>query len=141
MSAVRAVAVKALIVHEGKVLVLQQSADPRYDGAGRFHPPGGMLEPGERLADALAREVHEETGLSVVPGRLLGADQWTANLDGVPYEIVGLFYECHLAPGSSTEPRFDRENAAYRWVGLADLTHVDILEPSQSMIARLLAVN
>jgi 8-oxo-dGTP pyrophosphatase MutT (NUDIX family) len=34
--------------------------------------PGGVLEPGEALHDALVREVYEETGLAVTPGRLVG---------------------------------------------------------------------
>lgn len=134
----RAVAVKAIILHEGRVLVLQQAPDPRYANAGRFHPPGGMVESGERLVDALRREVFEETGLRIEPVRLLDAAQWSAKLDGVDHDFIGLFYECRLA-GNKQEPVFDRENTNHRWVVAADLAGANILEPSNGIIARVLS--
>ena len=35
-------------------------------------PPGGVLEPGERMQDGVIREVPEETGLDAKPDRLSG---------------------------------------------------------------------
>jgi 8-oxo-dGTP diphosphatase len=51
---------------EGRVLLIR-----RGDGRG-WSLPGGMMEPGERIAEAVVREVWEETGLEVEPVRLVG---------------------------------------------------------------------
>jgi len=51
---------------EGRVLLIR-----RGDGRG-WSLPGGMMEPGERIAEAAVREVWEETGLEVEPVRLVG---------------------------------------------------------------------
>jgi 8-oxo-dGTP diphosphatase len=50
----------------GRVLLIR-----RGDGRG-WSLPGGMMEPGERVAEAVVREVREETGLEVEPERLVG---------------------------------------------------------------------
>nr|BFE78833.1 hypothetical protein GCM10020093_014340 [Planobispora longispora] len=40
--------------------------------SGVWAPPGGLIEPDERPADALVRELHEETGLTVEPLGIIG---------------------------------------------------------------------
>jgi len=68
MAASQAVAV-ALIVHDGRVLLVRRQAD---DGAPPWVLPGGKVEPGESAVGAAVREVLEETGLSVEALRVLG---------------------------------------------------------------------
>ncbi|HEY2278376.1 MAG TPA: NUDIX domain-containing protein [Streptosporangiaceae bacterium] len=55
---------------QGRLLLIQRGHDPE---AGRWSLPGGRVEPGESDAQALAREMLEETGLTVIPGPLVGA--------------------------------------------------------------------
>lgn len=60
--------VAALIEREGQLLVMRQKArglSGRHDGAIYRTPPGGGVEPGETLVEAVGREVREETGLRV----------------------------------------------------------------------------
>jgi ADP-ribose pyrophosphatase YjhB (NUDIX family) len=53
----------------GRLLLIRRGHDP---GRGLWSLPGGRVEPGEDDAAALVREMAEETGLVVVPGRLVG---------------------------------------------------------------------
>jgi ADP-ribose pyrophosphatase YjhB (NUDIX family) len=53
----------------GRLLLIKRGHEPE---AGRWSLPGGRVEPGESDHQALAREVREETGLTVTPGRLAG---------------------------------------------------------------------
>ena len=58
-------AVGAVVLHHDHVLLVRRSNPP---DAGRWSFPGGRVEPGERMADAAAREVREETSLDVEIG-------------------------------------------------------------------------
>lgn len=57
----------AVLIEKEQILLVQQ----RVDDARGWSLPGGALEAGESLADCVAREVKEETGLDVAVGRLL----------------------------------------------------------------------
>ncbi|MET7276945.1 NUDIX domain-containing protein [Kribbella sp. NPDC005582] len=62
--------VGALVYDEQhRLLVVQRANEP---GRGLWAPPGGRVEPGEDDATAVAREVVEETGLTVEVGGLVG---------------------------------------------------------------------
>ena len=63
------IGVGGIVVHEGKVLLVQRGHEPLKD---YWSVPGGAVETGERLEQALCREVLEETGLQVQP-RFLAA--------------------------------------------------------------------
>jgi ADP-ribose pyrophosphatase YjhB (NUDIX family) len=62
-------AVSAAIVREGKVLIVRRARKPALS---LYTLPGGVVEAGELLHDALIREVREETGLAVEPVELVG---------------------------------------------------------------------
>ena len=55
---------------QGRLLLIKRGHEP---GAGLWSLPGGRIEPGETDAEALVREMLEETGLKIAPGRLLGS--------------------------------------------------------------------
>ncbi len=59
--------VTAVVVNEAHEVLLQRRSDN-----GRWDMPSGILDPGEEPAAAVAREVWEETGLNVIPERIVG---------------------------------------------------------------------
>lgn len=85
--------VTAIIVQDGKLLLLQQET-----GDGRsWSLPGGKQEPHESLGEALVREVKEETGLDVVPEKLLYvADHVT----GSGKRIVHITFKASITGGT-----------------------------------------
>ncbi|MCE4956233.1 MULTISPECIES: NUDIX hydrolase [Bacilli] len=58
----RAFGVYGIYVEDGKLLVINKNGGPYIN---RFDLPGGSLEEGETLSEAIKREFHEETGLRI----------------------------------------------------------------------------
>lgn len=56
------VGVGGIAVKDGKILLIKRAFEP---GAGKWSIPGGMVELGETMAEACAREMEEETGIKV----------------------------------------------------------------------------
>ena len=62
-------AVSAGIIREGRILIVRRARKP---ANGVYTFPGGVVEAGETLTDAVMREVREETGLIIEPVVLAG---------------------------------------------------------------------
>lgn len=130
-------AAKALIKNEqGQVLVLKQS-DPTITGANQYHAPGGIVEFGEMVAECVAREVEEEVGVRPVVGELFDVGEWTAVRGNLDMQFIGLFYVCTL-PSYELTLQEHEVSEAY-WVDLDTIDSIDILEPSRSIIRRILS--
>lgn len=103
--------VGAIAVDRGDLLLVRRGRGP---AAGRWAVPGGRVDCGETLAEAVVRELREETGLEGVCGPLLG---WAERLepDGAHYVILD-FTVTVLA----REPvRAGDDAAEVAWVDLA----------------------
>jgi 8-oxo-dGTP diphosphatase len=106
--AVRVPCVGAVITDEtGRLLLIQRGHDP---GRGLWSIPGGRVEAGESDAEAVIREVAEETGLTVTCGPLLGAVE-RPGLAGAIADIRD-----YLAFITGGELRAGDDAAAARWV-------------------------
>ncbi|MFB6175313.1 MAG: NUDIX domain-containing protein [Candidatus Nanohalobium sp.] len=57
--------VKALITDRGEILIGKKEEEEDHPISGEWHIPGGHLEHGEQVEEAVKREVEEETGLDV----------------------------------------------------------------------------
>ena len=62
------VAVGGVAVRDGAILLIERGTEP---AKGKWSVPGGRLEPGETMAQAVVRELAEETGLTVRAGEMI----------------------------------------------------------------------
>ncbi len=123
------VACRAVIVKNGKVLVLREA--PAYAGGtqiGRWLCPGGKIEPGEPFADGLKREVWEEVGLEIGGLNLLYAGEWFPVINSQKTQIVGMYFVCSLVPDTSQEVKLSPEHDDYKWVTADEAVALDIVE-------------
>jgi ADP-ribose pyrophosphatase YjhB (NUDIX family) len=121
------VAVAAIVYDpQGRVLLVERGKPP---GEGMWTVPGGKLELSETLAQAVAREVREETGLTVEVGALacvverMGDDFHYVILDYVARAIGG-----ELVAGDDAR--------AAKWVDEGELQKLPLTEGLQEILAR-----
>jgi mutator protein MutT len=109
VSALLEVAVGVVIRADGQVLLGQRVAGKPYAGWWEF--PGGKLEAGESVAQALARELHEELGLQVT-----ASHPWVVREFVYPHAHVRLHFRRIFAQlgDFSGEPQ-SREGQAFSW--------------------------
>jgi mutator protein MutT len=94
------VGVGAVVLCDGaRVVLVRRRHEPL---AGEWSLPGGVVEVGETLESAIAREILEETGLTVTVGPVIDVfDRITFDADRrVHYHFVLVDYLCHPTGGS-----------------------------------------
>ncbi len=111
------VAVGAVLVRDGRLLLVQRG---RGVAVGRWSLPGGRVEPGERLAEAVRRELREETGLEVAVGDLCGiAERIGARAH---YVILDFWVTAEGAPAAGD----DADDVV--WADRAALDRLDLVD-------------
>jgi 8-oxo-dGTP diphosphatase len=110
-------AVSAAILRDGKVLVVRRARAP---ANGVFSLPGGVVEAGETLIEAVKREVDEETALQIEPVALAGYREVVARdgEDKVERHFVILPFAARWLSG---EPVLNEELSEWRWVDPAEI--------------------
>jgi 8-oxo-dGTP diphosphatase len=93
------VGVGAVIVEQNRVLLIRRGTAPLL---GEWSLPGGVLECGETLREAVIREAHEETGLTIETGEMLGVYERVIRDDEgrVRYHYVLIDFLCRPVGGS-----------------------------------------
>jgi 8-oxo-dGTP diphosphatase len=128
MSRAQAQVVAGVLVRDGKVLICQRSAAG--DHPGRWEFPGGKVEAGEGLEEALRRELREELAIEVSVGPRLWQTQY--HYPGRNPFVLTFF----LVPdyrGNVTNRVF----ATVQWAALASLASFDFLEADREFVAQL----
>lgn len=134
---VQRIACKGLIMHDGKLLILRE-AETYVEGSntGKWHLPGGRLNPGEPFLDGLKREILEETGLTVTVGDVLYVGEWFPVIRDIPNQIVGMFFACFA---TSRDVKVSEEHDEFKWVSEDELGNFQIMDPDPEAIRRAFA--
>jgi 8-oxo-dGTP diphosphatase len=116
----------------GRVLLVQRGRPP---AAGLWTVPGGRVEPGETLAAACRREVHEETGLEVTVGALVEVvERFVRDQAGALRHHFVIHDYLVEVTGGSLAPASDAHDA--RWCEPADLERLPLTEGLLPVIDR-----
>ena len=131
------IAVSAAIFRDGKVLLTRRARSP---AKGFYSLPGGRVEFGESLHQALAREIDEETGLDIDIVGLAGWREVLPAAAGAGHYLIMSF----AARWVAREPVLNDELDDYRWIapealaGLGDLKLTggleEVIESAQRLI-------
>ena len=115
-------AVGAIVLDKGSILLVKRDREP---AKGLWSLPGGRVERGETLREAIVREVREETGIDVDVEGLLGiAERIVRDDDGdVEYHYVILDY---VATPRSTSIKAGDDASEVRWVPVGELTDLQL---------------
>jgi 8-oxo-dGTP diphosphatase len=105
--------VGAIAVDAGRLLLVRRG---RGAGTGLWSIPGGRVERGETLAEAVLRELREETGLDATCGEFVG---WVERFDEGHHFVILDFL---VSVSTGTRPVAGDDAADVAWVPLADVT-------------------
>ena len=114
------ICVGAVLVEDGHLLLIRRGRGP---AQGEWSVPGGRVEAGELLAEAVVRELAEETGLEGVCGELIG---WVERV-GDDHHCVILDFE--VTPlDLEAVPVAGDDAAEAMWVPLHELADIQLVE-------------
>ena len=107
------VRVTGVVIEDGRILLLNQDAADR-----SWSLPGGKLEDGESLAEALVREMKEETGLDVKPARLLYVCDYPSA------QVVHMTFEARRTGGTVGDIKAGADTTPIRGVEFVKLSEL-----------------
>jgi len=119
-------AVAAVVLHEGKILCVQNGDGKRAYEARKYEFPGGKIEAGETEQEAVVREMMEELAMPVSVGRKLLVVDHT-------YPDVHITMHVYLC--SCENPRVTlTEHSAYQWLAPGELRKLDWAEAEWGVV-------
>jgi 8-oxo-dGTP diphosphatase len=124
-------AVSAAIIRDGRVLIVQRAQAAMRDV---FTLPGGVVEAGETLHQALVREIDEEVGMAIEPVALAGhREVIVRDADGrIERHFIILAFAARWLSG---EPKLNHELANARWVRPDEIADLRTTEGLGDIIA------
>jgi len=132
------VAVGALVTNKNRVLLVKRGRAP---SKGLWAIPGGKIELGETMAQAVEREILEETGIAIEPSHIISVfDNIIRDGSGAiqfHYVIID-FLAKPLDPGARLTPGDDAEDV--RWVSVEELDSLSITETTLSLVRQVMKV-
>lgn len=129
------VGVGAVVHAKGKFLLIRRANEP---GKGLWSIPGGLVEVGEKIRDAVKREVEEETGLRVEVGRLIDV------LENIVYDENGrvkfhyVLIDFEAEPiGDDIELRPSPEVLEARWFTIEEMRDLPITRTTRALLRKM----
>lgn len=129
------VGVGAIIIHDGKMLIVKRGSDP---GKGKWSVPGGLVELGETVKEAVEREVLEECNLKVEASHLIDiVDNIIRDKNGrIKYHFIILDFFAKLR-GGKLKPNSEVIEA--KWVPIDEVEKYDLTNTFREFMKRNLS--
>jgi len=129
------VGVGAIIIHDGKMLIVKRGSDP---GKGKWSVPGGLVELGETVKEAVEREVLEECNLKVEASHLIDiVDNIIRDKNGrIKYHFIILDFFAKLR-GGKLKPNSEVIEA--KWVPIDEVEKYDLTNTFKEFMKRNLS--
>jgi mutator protein MutT len=123
-------AVRALIENSlGQILVLRRTNSTF--GQGGWCLPGGKIDVGQTIEEALAAELREELSVRLVSARFFFfQDSLPPGPGGLHF--INFYFHCDI----EGQPRLNNESSEFAWIGLSDLQNYNIVFKNDGAIRR-----
>ncbi|MBM1310527.1 NUDIX hydrolase [Sulfitobacter mediterraneus] len=122
MSEYPRVAVRAILIHENKLLLVNAYANGQ---SALMCPPGGGVEAGSSLPENLCREVFEETGLRIEVGAPCLVNEF--HDPGGSFHQVDIYFRCSVIGSAEIDSNWQDTDSIVtdrRWVTAEELANV-----------------
>ena len=126
---------KALIINDGKLLIIRKSSKD-INSPNKWETPGGRKIVGETLDQQIIREVKEEVGLDILPKDIYTMWEVNVSINNNPTTLVAVSRFCKTANDNVVIT--EKEIIDYKWVEInEDLLNYDIMKGLQPTIIKL----
>lgn len=118
------------LIHTEDSYLLQDRVNNDWKG---YALPGGHIEPGESIVDAVVREMKEETGLTINAPRLCGIKQFPIECG----RYIVFLFETDQFEGKLV----DSDEGKMYWVKTSELSNVNLVDDFEELIEVMLSDN
>ena len=122
------IAVGAVIFKQNKVLLVKRKNPP---AQGMWAIPGGKVQWGETLKQALRREIKEELNIDIEPGRLIKVIEFVPKQENARFHYIILDY---LATITGGEPKAGDDALAVKWFDRKELKNSPVTESTRTLL-------
>ena len=127
------VGVGAVVINNNKLLLIKRGSEPNKD---MWAIPGGIVEIGERLEDAVMRELEEETGLKGKPLGIINVDEYIEYDDNKKVKYHFILVDFLIETSGTPQPSSDAKEVTYIDIN-DDMNNIAITPSTQRLIKKL----